>query len=112
MISVKRLIGLAATFLLINPSHAAFEFSGQIRPEWIDQQANPRGPITQAAALQPGIVDLPPSGPILETELRASGHGLNGTLTIQQQHSEGDGAHCSHDPRGRRECDVSARGSG
>lgn len=88
---MKRLVGLAAAFLLTSPSHAAFDFSGQIRPEWITQQSNPHGPLTQAAALQPGIVDLPPSGPILETELRASGHGINATLTLQQQHSQADG---------------------
>ncbi|CAN5119792.1 hypothetical protein BH11PSE9_BH11PSE9_08040 [soil metagenome] len=88
---MKRPWCLAATLFFAAPCHADVDLSGQVRPEWITQQANPRGPIAQAAALQPGIVALPSSGPILETELRASGHGLNGTLTIQQQHIEADG---------------------
>ncbi|CAN5914835.1 hypothetical protein BH11PSE8_BH11PSE8_19690 [soil metagenome] len=88
---MKRPWYVAAALFLAAPCHAQLDFGGQVRPEWIAQQANPRGPIAQAASLQPGIVALPPSGPIVETELRASSHGMNGTLTLQQQHSEADG---------------------
>ena len=69
---------------------AAPEFSGQVRPQWIDQQPNDAGPLAQAVAVQPGIAALPASGATLETELRASGHGLSFVGTLQQQRLEGD----------------------
>ena len=69
---------------------AAPEFSGQLRPEYIDRQAAVRGPLAQAASLAPNIVALPASGPVLETELRGSAHGLTGVVTLQQQRLEGD----------------------
>jgi hypothetical protein len=59
--------------------HAAPEFSGQVRPQWISQQANAESPLPQAS-----------SGATLETELRASGHGLSFVGTLQQQRREGD----------------------
>ena len=58
---------------------AAPEFSGQVRPQWISQQANADAPLPQAG-----------SGATLETELRASGHGLSFVGTLQQQRLEGD----------------------
>ncbi|MEO8808242.1 MAG: hypothetical protein ABI433_19340 [Burkholderiaceae bacterium] len=70
-------------------SLAANEFSGQTRPSWAEQGPNPNGPLAQAAGLSPGITTLPRSGATLETELRASGHGLSGTVTLQQQRLEG-----------------------
>jgi hypothetical protein len=72
------------------PSTNAADFSGQVRPEYFVQEVNDRGPLTQAANLAPGIVALPASGPTIETELRASGHGLTGIATLQQQRLEGD----------------------
>jgi hypothetical protein len=74
---------------------AGFEFSGQLRPQWQDEQANTRGPLAQAVSLSPGIAVLPASGATLETELRASGHGLSGTATLQQQRLEGQPVHSS-----------------
>ncbi|MEO8060699.1 MAG: hypothetical protein ABI671_20500 [Burkholderiales bacterium] len=68
---------------------AANEFSGQVRPSWTEQGANPNSPLAQAAQLNPDIAALPRSGATLETELRASGHGLSGTVTLQQQRFEG-----------------------
>jgi hypothetical protein len=58
---------------------AAPEFSGRVRPQWIGRQANADGPLPQASA-----------GATLETELRASGHGLSFVGTLQQQRLEGD----------------------
>ena len=74
---------------------AGFEFGGQVRPEAIDSQAAQRGPLALAASLSPGIVELPASGAALLTELRASGHGLSGTATFEQQRLEGQAMHSS-----------------
>ena len=83
--------GLAALLALgaCGASHAADDFSGQTRPSSADQGNNPSSPLAQAAALDTAIVALPRSGATLETELRASGHGLSGTVTLQQQRLEG-----------------------
>jgi hypothetical protein len=70
---------------------AAPEFSGQVRAEYFDQRASPRGPLAEAASLVPGIVSLPASGPAIETELRANGYGITGVATLRQQRLEGDG---------------------
>lgn len=67
----------------------ATQFGGQARLQWIGQQASGSGPLAQANALQGGIVDLPVGTALLETELRASGHGLSSVLTLQQQRSDG-----------------------
>lgn len=72
-----------------------FEFGGQLRPQWQNEQANARGPLAQALSLSPGIAVLPASGATLETELRASGHGLSATATLQQQRLEGQALHSS-----------------
>ena len=91
--SVKRRVveGLAALFALgaFGACAAANEFSGQVRPSWTEQEANPNSLLAQAARLNPDIAALPRSGATLETELRASGHGLSGTVTLQQQRLEG-----------------------
>lgn len=74
---------------------AGFEFGGQLRPQWQSGQANARGPLAQAVSLSPGIAVSPASGATLETELRASGHGLSVTATLQQQRLEGRALHNS-----------------
>ena len=73
-------------------SHAANDIGGQTRPSWTEQGNNPNSPLAQAAALDPAITTLPRSGATLETELRASGHGLSGTVTLQQQRLEATAA--------------------
>ena len=69
------------------------DFSGQLRPQWLAQRANERGPLAAADALQPGIAPLPNSGAIAEAELRASAHvggiGLTSVATLQSQRFEG-----------------------
>ncbi len=70
---------------------AAPEFSGQVRPEYFAQERSSRGPLALADSLAPGLVPLPASGPAIETELRASGHGLFGVGTIRQQRLDGQG---------------------
>lgn len=70
------------------PCLAQADMSGQVRLLWTGQQASSAGPLAQANALQSGVVDLPASGATLETELRASGHGLTGVITLQQQRLE------------------------
>lgn len=68
---------------------SAIQFGGQLRAQWIGQQASGSGPLAQANALKSGIVDLPVNTASLETELRASGHGLSSVVTLQQQLPEG-----------------------
>ena len=80
------LLGLAAAW----PCHAAGpEFGGQVRPEWVQQQAHTAGPLAQADAVQPGTVALPASGAAIEAELRASGYGLTGIATLRAHKLEG-----------------------
>ena len=76
--------------VLAAAAQAAPEFSGQVRPQWLAQQANDAGPLARAVALQPGIATLPRSYGAVETELRLSGHGLSFVGTEQQQRIEGD----------------------
>ena len=83
-----------AALTLSAAAHAADpEFSGQLRPQWLEQRANERGPLAQANALQPGIASSPGSGPIAEAELRASAHVggvvLTSVATLQSQRFEG-----------------------
>lgn len=89
--SIAVLAGLLA-LAACDTCHAADEFSGQARPAWTEQGANPNGPLAQAARLDAGIAVSPRSGATLETELRASGHGLSATVTLQQQRLEGTAA--------------------
>ena len=56
------------------------QISGQVRLQWNGQQAE---------ALPQGRAALPASGAVLETELRASGHGVSGIVTLQQQRQQG-----------------------
>ena len=84
----------AAAFLLATLGWAqtgtsATQFGGQLRAQWVGQQASGSGPLAQANALQSGMVELPVNTASLETELRASGHGLSSVLTLQQQRAEG-----------------------
>jgi hypothetical protein len=79
-----------ASALAASACQAAPEFSGQVRPQWMDQQANGAGPLAQAVNLQPGIATLPRSFAAVETELHLSGHGLSFIGTEQLQRTEGD----------------------
>ncbi|MDR3367636.1 hypothetical protein [Rhodoferax sp.] len=65
------------------------QLSGQVRLQWDDVQANTAGPLAASHALQSSIADLPTSGATLQTELRASGKGITGVLTLQQQRDDG-----------------------
>lgn len=72
--------GLAALFLLCSaPCLAQTEAGGQVRLQWTGQQVN---------ALPNRLVALPASSATLENELRATGHGLSGIVTLQQQRQE------------------------
>jgi len=92
--SLRRALWLAAALALTSAAHAADpEFSGQLRPQWLEQHANERGPLAAADALRPGVSALPSSGAIAEAELRASAHvagvGLTSVATLQSQRFEG-----------------------
>ena len=68
---------------------SAIQLGGQLRSQWVGQQASGSGPLAQANALQSGMVDLPVGTASMETELRASGHGLSSVVTLQQQRPVG-----------------------
>ncbi len=87
MLAAIALLGAAVGWAQVVPDQV--QLSGQIRAQWIGQQASSAGPMALADALQQGVVDLPASGGALEAELRASGHGLSGIVTLQQQWLEG-----------------------
>jgi len=98
MMKAPRAVSLTAAFIVAGAltvvSHAAEpEFSGQLRPQWLEQRANQRGPLAAADALQPGIAPLPASGAIAEAELRANAHvagiGVTSVATLQAQRVEG-----------------------
>jgi hypothetical protein len=88
--ALAALAAVAALLPVCRPASAAPEFSGQVRPEWFMQQANGAGPVAQADALQPGLVAPVRSDGAVETELRASGHGLSFVGTERLQRIEGD----------------------
>jgi hypothetical protein len=101
--SIVGLIGVRSVFktavvAAVTLTHAAAcfagpEFSGQVRAEYLDQSTQDRGPLWQAAALAPGIVSPPASGPAIETELHGSGYGITGIATLRQQRLEGEAFH-------------------
>jgi len=62
------------------PCLAQTETSGQVRLQWTGQQTDDQ--LNRWAT-------LPASSAALETELRASGHGVNGVVTLQQQRQQG-----------------------
>jgi hypothetical protein len=84
---MKAVLLLAALALPLGA--AALDFSGQVRPELDATLANGRGPLAWAGALQPGIATRPAPLTALETELRASGHGLTAVGTLRQLHAQG-----------------------
>ena len=60
----RRAAWLAAALALAGAVHAAEpEFSGQLRPQWLEQRANERGPLAAADALLPGTAPLPAASP-------------------------------------------------
>lgn len=68
---------------------AAPEFGGHLMPIVTVQRPNPQGPLALAAGLSPGVATLPASSLALETELRASGHGLTAVATRRDERPEG-----------------------
>jgi hypothetical protein len=74
---------------VVQAQDAAPPISGQVRLQWDEVQANSAGPLAASHVLQSGIAELPASGASLQTELRASGHGFTGVLSLQQQRNQG-----------------------
>lgn len=70
------------------PCLAQTQVGAQVRLQWLGQQAAASGPLAQANTLQSATAALPASGAAVETELHASGHGVTGGLTFQQQRLE------------------------
>jgi hypothetical protein len=79
-------LGLALLFLSDAQAQSApAQFSGHLRGQWDGVLANQAGPMAAANMLQPGLLAAPVNTSKLETELRASGHGISAVLTLQQQ---------------------------
>jgi len=68
---------------------AAPQLSGHVQLQWDGVQANTAGPLAEAHTLQSGIAELPLSGASLQTELRASGKGITGVVSLLQQRKQG-----------------------
>lgn len=85
--------GFVAAAALAPPTQAAGpEFSGQLRPQWLDVQPNTSGPLAAADELLPGIAPPPAGGAIAEAELRGrargGGFGIDAVATLQSQRLE------------------------
>ncbi|HUP10282.1 MAG TPA: hypothetical protein VMU47_24225 [Caldimonas sp.] len=70
---------------------AGIDWNGFVRPAYVEQTAATRGPLAAAVSLEPGIAELPASGPLLDAELRAEGHWVTAAGAIQAQRPEGQG---------------------
>jgi hypothetical protein len=68
----------------------AGDFSGYVRPEYFDTAAPAIGPLATANRLMPGLVPAPRSGPEIDSELRAGGHGITAVAAVQVERQEGD----------------------
>jgi len=88
-----RACALLAAYLL--PLAATAELppvSGHLQLQSEPRQANVRGPLAQADALQAGLVSLPASRTSITAELRSQGVYWAATATLQQQDSHGQPA--------------------
>jgi hypothetical protein len=83
--SLVVLVWVCSTAVWAQTNLAGFDVGGQVRLLSSDQRAAALGPLAQANAVQPGTAAAPDSGNTLETELRASGHGITALATLQQQ---------------------------
>ena len=88
MLGAIALLSAAASVAQTPAPETTAQLGGQVRLQWIAQSVSTRGPLAQADALQSGLVDLPVGVAGFETELRASGRGLTGIVTLQQQRAE------------------------
>ena len=68
----------------------AVDLNGYVRPAYIGVSESERGPLADANRIAPGTVATTRSGPEIDSELRASGHGLNAVAWLQAQRQEGD----------------------
>jgi len=68
---------------------SSVQTSGQVRLQWDGVQTNTAGPLAAANSMQSGTATLPASGSTLQTELRATGYGVTGNATLQQQRLNG-----------------------
>ncbi len=68
----------------------AVDVDGYVRPAYIGLAAGRRGPLADANRIAPGTVETTRSGPEIDSELRASGHGISAVGWLQAQRQEGD----------------------
>ncbi len=83
-------IALACTCSCGAQAEGSDSISGQVKFQFDSYHRNADGPLAASNALQAGTVAGPINGTKLETELHASGHGLTGIVTLQQQHPHGN----------------------
>ncbi len=72
----------------VGSSVQAQQCSGYVRLQWDDVVSHPASVLAAANGLQAGVAAHPESEASLETELRASGHGFTGIVTVQQRNSD------------------------
>jgi hypothetical protein len=68
----------------------AVDFNGYVRPAHLGLTPGERGPLADANRIVPETVPTTRSGPEIDSELRASGHGLSAVAWLQAQRQEGD----------------------
>lgn len=68
----------------------AVDVNGYVRPAYVGLTAAERGPLAAANRIEPGTVPTMRSGPEVDSELRASGHGISAVAFVQAQRQEGD----------------------
>ncbi|MEO7117035.1 MAG: hypothetical protein ABIZ18_14405 [Caldimonas sp.] len=68
----------------------AVDVNGYVRPAYVGLTAGERGPLADANRIAPGTVPTTRSGPEIDSELRASGHGISAVAFVQAQRQEGD----------------------
>ena len=85
-----RVAASASAALVWASSAGAVDVSGYVRPAYIDVGVGDRGPLADANRVAPGTVPTTRSGPEIDSELRASGHGISAVAFVQAQRQEGD----------------------
>jgi len=92
---MSRLLKIAAALLATTAASAQadVDFSGQVRPVWVDRQAATLGPLAEGARLAPELIALPASSGAIESELRGRWQMLNAAVAMRQERPESDAWH-------------------
>jgi hypothetical protein len=83
----------AVLALVMTSAHADTEFSGQLRPRWDARETSTRGPLAQAAQLDPALVPPQADSASIEAELRGRWQMLSAAVTWRSVRPESDTWH-------------------